>query len=60
MTRTQTDHIDTSCPVLYRYDDGRELRNATDAELQESVAAGPEGVITVEIDGEAVDCYVVE
>ena len=55
-----TTQIDTSKPVLYRYSDGKSIRNATDAELAASVEAaehdGGAGVITVD----GVDCYVVE
>jgi len=48
--------IDTSKPVLYDYRTAEEIRNATDKELAASIAAGPEGVIT--LDGR--DCYVIE
>jgi hypothetical protein len=54
--------VDENRPVLTRYADGVELRNATDGEWLESIAAarhdGGAGVITVLIDGAHVDCYV--
>jgi hypothetical protein len=53
---TQTAIIDSSKPVLYDYDTAEAIRNATDGELAASIAAGPQGIITV--DGR--DCYVLE
>jgi hypothetical protein len=56
----ETKQIDTSKPVLYRYEDATEIRNATAEELAASIEAaehdGGAGVITVD----GVDCYVVE
>ena len=48
----------TTTYQLLSYDDASFLRYATPEEVKESMAAGPEGVITVEIDGEDVRCYV--
>jgi hypothetical protein len=49
---------------LMRYKDASYIREATEDELAESIAAaevdGGAGAITVEIDGEDVTCYVVE
>ena len=47
---------------LKKYADGEYVREATEAERQESLDAakrdGGVGAITVEIDGESVTCYV--
>jgi hypothetical protein len=52
--------INMAAPVLYGYDDGIEIRNATSAGLAESIEAaqydGGAGVVTVD----GVDCYVLE
>lgn len=45
---------------LLRHSDSKYLRVATFRELVDSVCAGPEGVIEVVIDGQAVACYVEE
>jgi paraquat-inducible protein B len=59
-TMNATTKIDMSKPVLYRYEDAQELRNATAEELAESIEAakhdGGAGVITVD----DVGCYVQE
>lgn len=52
--------VDMSMPVLYRYSDKTQIRNATEEELRQSIHAaerdGGAGVITVD----GVDCYVEE
>lgn len=49
---------------LMNYDTGEFIRTATDAEWEASKSAaetdGGTGVITVEIDGKDVDCYVLD
>lgn len=49
---------------LMRYEDGSYIRKATQAELEASLSAaerdGGAGVITVEINGEDVTCYVTD
>ena len=52
------DAIDQTQPVLCRHIDGAQLRNATDDELGDSIEAGDDGIIQVDIDGEIVDCFV--
>ena len=51
-------HIDQTQPVLCRHYDGEQLRNATEDEHADSIEAGDEGIIQVDIDGEIVDCFV--
>lgn len=62
MTTTTT--TTTSTPHLMRYETGEYIRIATEAERMASVEAatrdGGAGVITVEIDGAEVDCYVLD
>lgn len=55
-----TTKIDMSKPVLYRQSDAVAIRNATEAELQESIAAAEHdgGAGAIEVDG--IDCYVLE
>ena len=50
--------IDQTQPVLCRHIDGAQLRNATEDEVGDSIEAGDEGIIQVDIDGEIVDCFV--
>ena len=52
------DTIDQTQPVLCRQFDGAQLRNATEDELGDSIEAGDDGIIQVDIDGEIVDCFV--
>jgi len=49
---------------LMNYETGEEIRTATDSERDESIEAartdGGAGVITVNIDGTALKCYVID
>ena len=55
---TNPNTIDQTQPVLCRHIDGAQLRNATEDELADSIEAGDEGIIQVDIDGVTVDCFV--
>ena len=52
------------CAMLMDYETGERIRSATESELSDSITAaehdGGAGVISVEIDGETVRCYVIE
>lgn len=50
--------IDYSLPVLCDLRTGEPIRNATAEEQAESQAAGENGAIEVEIDGETRVCFV--
>tara|TARA_R110000868_G_scaffold88614_4_gene246970 strand:+ start:5325 stop:5702 length:378 start_codon:yes stop_codon:yes gene_type:complete len=52
------DTIDQTQPVLCRHIDGAQLRNATEDEVGDSIEAGDDGIIQVDIDGVTVDCFV--
>jgi len=63
-TKTNVTMIDWSAAVLYSYNTGQALRNATEEEREASIEAsetdGGAGVITTEVYGIPTDCYVTD